>query len=121
MPEFVCDCCNQPNPNWLYRFKHFRSPLLPNSKYVIADWAACDECHALIEVRDVEGISRRASAGGQSHPDEHGDYDRRYRLSLKLYGALFSHIQGQAEPFTETKARPSQPKISVSFRRERTR
>jgi hypothetical protein len=103
MPEFVCDCCNQPNPKWLYHTEHFRSPLVPNSKYVIAGWAACDECHALIEARDLEGISRRASVG-QTDSYERGNYDRRYRLSLKLYRALFSHIQGHSEPFTEAKS-----------------
>jgi hypothetical protein len=67
---------------------------------VIADWTACDECHALIEARDLEGISRRAAAG-RTDPNERGDCDRQYRLSLKLYRALLSHIQGHAEPFTQ--------------------
>jgi hypothetical protein len=99
LAEFKCDSCETPNPKWLYRTKQFRAPLVENSKYIIAGWAACDECRALIDARDLEGISQRASLA-LADPAEPGDYDCYYRGSLKIYRSLFDHIIGPAEPFT---------------------
>jgi hypothetical protein len=97
--QFICDSCNKPNPGWLYRTKQFRSPLVPHSQYVIAGWAACDECRALIDACNLEGLSLRASAS-QADPEQPGDFEYQYRISLKLYPALFANIIGKAERFT---------------------
>jgi len=94
MNQFICDTCEQPDPQWLYHTTHFRPR--PDSKYVIGGWAACDTCRALFDARDAEGFSRPATAVLAEPGEEDFVYDR----SLKLYRALLDHIEGAAEPFT---------------------
>jgi len=54
-----CDFCSSPAPAWNYPAESFKDPLGSQS---IGDWLACEECHALIEAGNYEGLARRALA-----------------------------------------------------------
>lgn len=57
-----CDFCNKPGPDWTYPAQPFRGrfhdPEDTLSEAFGSDggWAACDECHALIEAGDKEAL-----------------------------------------------------------------
>lgn len=57
--ELICDFCSQRKPlTWSYPcgevdLRELKNPLMTHSN---DDWAACEECHALIEADDIEGL-----------------------------------------------------------------
>lgn len=50
--EIICDFCSSPNPTWDYE----NYP----TKNDDGGWAACDECHRLIQANDREALLRRS-------------------------------------------------------------
>jgi hypothetical protein len=61
MSKAICDFCSHPSVVWRY-------PALTFAAYVVAniggesvgDWAACEQCHRLIEVGDRAGLTERS-------------------------------------------------------------
>lgn len=57
--EPICDFCSQREPlSWSYPcglvdLREMENPLMSHSN---DDWAACEDCHALIEGDDIEGL-----------------------------------------------------------------
>jgi hypothetical protein len=56
-----CDFCSAPEPIWAYPAKDFVVYLaLPLVGESLGAWAACEECHRLIEAGDREGLVVRS-------------------------------------------------------------
>lgn len=56
-----CDFCSAPEPTWAYPAKDFIAYLaLPLVGESLGAWAACEECHRLIEAGDREGLAVRS-------------------------------------------------------------
>lgn len=59
MPEPVCDFCLAPGPTWEYPATAMDVVGHPTIAASADEWAACEECHRLIEAQKVgELISR---------------------------------------------------------------
>ncbi len=59
--ELKCDFCSAPEPMWAYPAKDFIAYLvLPLVGESVGAWAACEECHQLIEAGDREGLAVRS-------------------------------------------------------------
>lgn len=54
----TCDFCSIPHPTWRYPCHDFGVPPYGS----VGDWAACDDCHALIERANWSRLSARAVA-----------------------------------------------------------
>ena len=53
----LCDFCSLPAPAWRYPATSFHDMFGGRS---VADWLACEDCHALIEAGNLAGLVRRA-------------------------------------------------------------
>ena len=59
--DFKCDFCSAPGPLWAYPARDFVAYLaLPLVGESVGAWAACEECHRLIEAGDREGLAVRS-------------------------------------------------------------
>lgn len=59
--DFKCDFCSAPEPLWAYPARDFVAYLaLPLVGESVGAWAACEECHRLIEAGDREGLAVRS-------------------------------------------------------------
>lgn len=59
--DFKCDFCSAPGPLWVYPARDFVAYLaLPLVGESVGAWAACEECHRLIEAGDREGLAVRS-------------------------------------------------------------
>jgi hypothetical protein len=59
--ELKCDFCSAPGPTWAYPARDFVAYLaLPLVGESVGAWAACEECHRLIEAGDHEGLAVRS-------------------------------------------------------------
>ena len=58
----ICDFCSTPNPTWRYPAKSFEAEQHGNVHINSeGDWAACDECHRLIQTGNREGLLTRTA------------------------------------------------------------
>lgn len=61
-----CDFCSAPAPEWKYPAKNFLlvgrngEKILPWVQESVGDWAACGECHALIEDNHRAELTERS-------------------------------------------------------------
>lgn len=63
MNIYICDFCSEPNVAWSYPARNFIGLAVANvMAESIGAWAACPECHALIEAGDREGLAQRSAA-----------------------------------------------------------
>ena len=59
----VCDFCSSPNVQWAYPTEGFVMPLIgPVDWESVGGWAACPECHKLIENHKRDELVERAIA-----------------------------------------------------------
>ncbi len=59
--DLKCDFCSAPGPLWAYPATDFIAYLaLPLVGESVGAWAACDECHRLIEAGDREALAVRS-------------------------------------------------------------
>lgn len=61
----ICDFCSHPEVKWAYPARPHVGLVTETPGHRIIgqspdDWAACDECHALIERTDREGLLKRS-------------------------------------------------------------
>jgi len=59
--NLLCDFCSAPDPAWRYQARSFiayRGPHVAGES--VGDWAACDDCHALIEANDRQSLAQRS-------------------------------------------------------------
>lgn len=87
----LCDFCSSPVPAWSYPATSFIDLMGSQS---IGDWLACEECHALIEADDRDGLARRAVAAlvGKVDPAWSLAYCR------DLHRRFREHRSGPAQP-----------------------
>lgn len=85
----ICDFCGAAAPGWRYPAHNFEMAPGIGSH---GDWAACDECAALIEAGDRDGLLRRcAESSGMLHiPSIVGELRRVHNL-------FFSNRMGSVE------------------------
>ena len=68
MPGGKCDFCNAPNPVWVYKAERMHTVGLRGDEAVHLGelgelWAACLECHDLIQLEDLESLIIRGAEG----------------------------------------------------------
>lgn len=63
MNELLCDFCSEPAPMWCYPAENFIAMRFgPVASASDGGWAACDECHRLIEAGDRRALADRSAA-----------------------------------------------------------
>jgi hypothetical protein len=93
----ICDFCSDPNPVWCFPARDFilddNSPLVQKS---VGNWAACDECHALILAVDREGLRERSVANYLRLVDPECDDEAGLRRTLgRLHNLFFEFRCGE--------------------------
>ena len=65
----VCDFCGEKRPRWTYKCESFIVDGVPGDVGygMISDWAACDTCHALIELDSWHALAARSI---KHYPDD---------------------------------------------------
>ena len=59
--NLLCDFCSASDPAWRYPARSFVAYCAPNvAGESVGDWAACDDCHALIEANDRQSLAQRS-------------------------------------------------------------
>lgn len=99
----VCDFCSAPtgeDPVWRYPAEDFAySVQLPGSAPQASDgdWAACEECHVLIENDDRVGLAARSVASDlELHPEYKGYELQFMALTRQMHDDFFRHRTGDA-------------------------
>jgi hypothetical protein len=86
----ICDFCSSPKVVWRYR------------AVSIGDWAACDECSALIETKDKMGLHRRSIETYLALNNCDNDMAKYLSKSLEiLHSAFWLCKHGEREPAQE--------------------
>ncbi len=88
----ICDFCNSPNVLWSYPAADFQVEGMPfiGSK---GGWAACHDCAALIEAKDVDGLARRALSTAPAFMRE-----RCFPFTKAIHAQFFRCRLGPARP-----------------------
>ena len=61
MSRAICDFCSYPSVVWRYPARSFVAYVVANiGGESVGDWAACEQCHRLIEVGDRAGLMERS-------------------------------------------------------------
>jgi hypothetical protein len=61
MSKAICDFCSLPSVVWRYPARTFAAYVVANiGGESVGDWAACEQCHRLIEVDDRAGLTERS-------------------------------------------------------------
>ena len=59
--NLLCDFCSAPDPAWRYPARSFIAYCAPDvAGESVGDWAACDDCHAMIEANDRRSLAQRS-------------------------------------------------------------
>ena len=99
-----CDFCSVPDPAWRYPARSFVAYCAANiAGESVGDWAACDECHALIESEDWERLAQRSlDELIMNHPE-----------AIGAAAALYEDLAALHQKFLEYRSGPPTP-IGVS-------
>lgn len=100
----VCDFCSIPTGDhavWTYPAEDFfYSFQIEDAKRMASkgDWAACEECHALIEAGDYEAVAVRSTASSieQHGPESMGERRFFFGLALLQHDDFRKHRTGDA-------------------------
>jgi len=97
-----CDFCSVPGPEWRYPARSFVAYCVPNvAGESVGDWAACDQCHALIETDDRRGLAQRSlDELILKHPEACGAAAVLYENLTELHQQFFANRNGAAVPIT---------------------
>jgi hypothetical protein len=88
----ICDFCSSPAPKW--RCPAISFPVFEISSASEGDWAACDDCAALIRTGDRMGLARRSAE----------TFTAKYGIPidvtafLELHAMFFEHRCGSIVP-----------------------
>jgi hypothetical protein len=96
--DLICDFCSAPAPAWRYPARTFLAYCVANvAGESVGDWAACDECHRLIEAEDRNGLAQRSLDGLISkHPETRPVAAALYADLAELHDQFFAHRSGTA-------------------------
>lgn len=105
-PQPMCDFCLSPDVKWEYPAT--RMPLQGHPLIDVSEgaWAACDECHRLVERTDIAALVQR-SIEGQEQAETPGYVAMQevYKLRSQLRHNIlrfFDARTGPAQPFDPT-------------------
>jgi len=96
----ICDFCSAPHVAWRYPAKTFVAYVVEGFVgQSVGDWAACNICHALIEVGDHSALLERSlttllEKHPEMRPDEH---ELREQLAV-FHRMFFAHRTRDAVP-----------------------
>lgn len=106
-PEPMCDFCLLTEPTWEYPATAMPIEGHPLVGTVDGAWAACDECHRLVEAKDIQALVNR-SIEGQRDTERPGyvvflgdTYKMRRQLRDNIL-RFFDARTGPAVPFDTT-------------------
>lgn len=101
-----CDFCSVPGPEWRYPARSFVAYCAPNvAGESVGDWAACDQCRALIEADDRRGLAQRSlDELILKHPEACGAAAALYENLAELHQQFFANRSGPAVPITANAA-----------------
>lgn len=101
----VCDFCSTPGELfWTYPCDSFNYGIPESPRDgSLGDWAACDECHALLETGDHKTVTRRAVEFELSqHPEYSQMRHQIWGVIAHIHKGFREHRTGEP-PFRETK------------------
>ena len=101
-----CDFCSVPGPEWRFPARSFVAYCAPNvAGESVGDWAACAQCHALIETDDRRGLAQRSlDQLVLKHPEASVVAAVLYEELAELHEQFFAHRSGMAVPMTANAA-----------------
>src|SRR5712691_781690 len=93
-----CDFCSVPGPEWRYPARSFVAYCAPDvAGENVGHWAACDQCHALIETDDRRGLAQRyLDELILKHPEACGAAAVLYEKLPELHQQFFAKRSGPA-------------------------
>jgi hypothetical protein len=100
MSQAICDFCSGPRVAWRYPARSFVAYVVASiGGESVGDWAACDECHDLIEASDREGLTERSlEALIEKHPEMTSVRDTITEHMAGLHILFFENRTGAATP-----------------------
>lgn len=100
MTKLQCDFCSTPDPTWRHPARSFQAWSVENvAGASIGDWAACDECHRLIERGDREGLTLRSFAELMAaEPEVARCAGAVVNKLAEIHRGFFAHRAGPAAP-----------------------
>lgn len=104
--DLICDFCSAPAPAWRYPARTFLAYCVANvAGESVGDWAACDECHRLIEAEDRNGLAQRSLEELiLKHPEAWLAAAALYEDLADLHNQFFAHRSGMAVPIDASAA-----------------
>ena len=101
-----CDFCSALGPKWRYPTRSFVAYCVPNvAGESVGDWAACDECHSLIEADDRRVLAQRSlDKLILKHPEASAEAAVLYENLAELHQQFFAHRNGTAVPIAANAA-----------------
>jgi hypothetical protein len=99
-PQLVCDFCSTPSPAWRYPALSFivaeyKTPV----QQAVGDWAACEECHQLIEAGNAAALAlRSADLLILAHPEMLPSFDWVLDQMTELHAQFFANQTGSPKP-----------------------
>jgi hypothetical protein len=101
-----CDFCSVPGPVWRYPARSFVAYCAPNlAGESVGDWAACDQCHVLIESDDRIGLAQRSlDELILKHPEASAAAAALHEDLAELHQQFFAHRSGKPVPITANAA-----------------
>ena len=106
MKELLCDFCSEPSPAWCYPAETFIAMTIgPVASTSDGGWAACDECHRLIEADDRQALADRSATLLIVANPEFAAVAEELRGQLAdLHRGFFSHRLGSGVPILTAKS-----------------
>jgi hypothetical protein len=101
-----CDFCSALGPVWRYPARSFIAYCAPGvAGESVGDWAACDQCHVLIETDDRRGLAQRSlDELILKHPEASLAAAVLYEELAELHQQFFAHRSGPAVSITANAA-----------------
>ena len=98
--DLICDFCSAPAPVWRYPARTFLAYCVASvAGESVGDWAACDECHKLIEAEDRKSLAQRSlDELILKHPEARPAAAVLYEDLAELHNQFFAHRSGVAVP-----------------------
>lgn len=101
-PVPVCDFCSATPVEWDYPARDLSHDDTYQGRRVTlnssGEWAACEECHRLIERGDRDGLARRSR---DRYAEQHGAGVLSLGMARRIHDAFWSNRQGPPTPTRE--------------------
>src|SRR5260370_42396364 len=98
MSRAICDFCSYPSVVWRYPARSFVGYVVANiGGESVGDWAACEQCHRLIEVGDRAGPMERSLVTLiAEHSETEAVRSELMEHMTSLHGMFFANRTGMA-------------------------